>query len=284
MSASTPPNPTDGARRLPALFVSHGAATLTLNPRTPVHSWLRSLGPELQRLGAKAIVCVSAHHQAAPHVRVGTSLTPETIHDHPAAEHHGFRWPVAGSPEVARRVLQALEAAGLRGEEAPTQGLDHGAWVPLSLLFPEARVPVVPLSLHASMARTLHLALGQALAPLRDEGVLLIGSGGTVHNLREFRRSFLGGEAQHEAPPWAHEFDTWVTETLTQQPAFQRNQALANFSSHPLASKAHPTPEHFLPLLVVAGSSAEGAPEQRPRRLHTSYQHGLAMSAFWFDV
>jgi len=268
---------------MPALFVSHGAATLTLNPRTPVNPWLKSLGLELQGLGAKAIVCVSAHHHAAPHVRVGTSLAPETIHDHPASEHYGLRWPVAGSPEVARRVLRALEAAGISGEEAPTQGLDHGAWVPLSLLFPEARVPVVPLSLHASMGRAMHLALGQALAPLRDEGVLLIGSGGTVHNLGEFRRSFLGGGAQHEAPPWAHEFDTWVTETLTKQSAFQRNQALVNFPSHPLASKAHPTPEHFLPLLVVAGSSGDSSPEQRPRRLHTSYQHGLAMSAFRFD-
>jgi 4,5-DOPA dioxygenase extradiol len=251
---------------LPSLFVSHGAPTLLIDP-CPTRDFLAGLGSEMPH--PRAILCISAHWTTeAP--RISGSAVPETIHDF-----YGFpeplyqvRYPAPGDPGLAAEVAGCLD--GLAPEIDPERGLDHGAWVPLKLMYPAADIPVVQLSVSPARDPAWHVELGRRLRPLRAQGVLVIGSGGATHNLRDFARHPLDAPAQ----PYARGFADWLSERITTGEV----ESLENvWSQAPEATRNHPTPEHLVPLHVALGAG-DGTPG---RRLHDAFTYGvLSMAAY----
>jgi len=251
---------------LPTIFVSHGAPTLILEDR-PARAFLQSLGQLLPR--PKAIVAVSAHWDTDLPA-VSLAHRPDTIHDFygfPEALYR-LRYPAPGAPELAERVARLAGAA-----HDPHRGLDHGAWVPAMLAWPEADIPIFQLSVQPNESPAHHIALGRSLASLRAEGVLVMGSGSATHNLRALVRG--GGETEPE--PWAQEFDDWLAQAVEEGD----EAALADYRAQaPNAVDAHPTDEHFLPLHVAFGAAGKGA---RGRALHRSFTLGnLSMASYAF--
>ena len=231
----------------PALFVPHGAPTFALRPGAAG----AALSAMAQSLALpRAIVIVSAHWDTAVPT-VGFAERPETIHDFWGFpdELYEIRYPATGCREASEEVVSALKSAGLPLATDAGRGLDHGAWVPLRLIFPDADVPVIPLSIQSRGGPEEAYKLGRALAPLRKQGVLIIGSGSMTHNLYEFRQ----GSAQPQA--YAQEFAAWVRAAV----AANARTPLINYRTEaPHAVRAHPTEEHFLPLLVALGAQQEG--------------------------
>jgi 4,5-DOPA dioxygenase extradiol len=254
----------------PSVFVSHGAPTLALEENEAV-SFLRGLGAELGR--PRAVLCVSAHW-ATREPSVSAAHRPDTIHDFggfPEALYR-MRYAAPGAPELAARVAELLGGAGLAAHVSPDRGLDHGAWVPLALMYPEADIPVAQLSVQPSEGAAAHFRVGRALAPLRREGVLVLASGSAVHNL-----SRLSGEAG--APEWAAQFDAWLRQKIADG---ARDELLDYRRLAPHARLAHPTEEHLLPLFVAMGAGSDGA-TTRGESLHLSWTYGsLSMAAYRF--
>ena len=256
---------------MPSLFVSHGPPTLVLQD-VPVRAFLAGYGEVLGR--PSAIVAVSAHWEA-PIATVSSAPVQETIHDF-----HGFppelyeqRYPAPGDPALAARVVELLEAAGIPARADPDRGLDHGAWVPLSLMYPAAGVPTIQVSIDPDAGPAYHLALGAALAGLRQENVLLLASGNVTHNLRAF-----AGNAVDEAPPgWVSAFADWLARTV----AADDVEALLQYRQRaPHAIDNHPRDEHLLPLFAALGAAGD---ERRGRRVHESTMHAvLSMDAYAF--
>jgi 4,5-DOPA dioxygenase extradiol len=237
----------------PVAFVSHGAPSLALDAHDPTHRFLTGFGRVLGR--PRAVLCISAHWDTAgPALTAGAA--PETIHDFFGFPEplYALRYPAPGAPWLAQRVRELLATIGEDAHLDPVRGLDHGAWVPLMLMYPEADVPVVQLSVQSRRSGAAHLALGAALAPLAAEGVLVLGSGGATHALGE---AFASHRAAPDAPTpaWAARFDDWLRDALTRGD----RAALEGWSSAPEAARNHPTPEHFLPLLVAAGAGSGAA-------------------------
>ena len=238
--------------RLPSLFVSHGAPTFALEPGL-AGLRLTALGRALPP--PEAVLVVSPHWMT-PTPRVGTSVRPDTIHDFggfdPAL--YQLAYLARGHAALAQRTVERLNDAGWPALADERRGLDHGAWVPLMHLFPQADVPVFQVSLPSRLDADRAWAFGRALAPLADEGVLIIGSGSLTHNLYEFR----GGRAD-DGPPEAYvqRFAQWVREAVEQGDSAR---LLRTLDDAPEAPRAHPTAEHFWPLLVAAGSAGEGTP------------------------
>ncbi len=256
-------------KRQPALFVSHGAPTLPLED-IPARRFLADLGAALPR--PRAILAVSAHW-LTDRPAVSAAPRPETIHDFYGfpAELYKLRYPAAGDADLAGRVRELLSSAGLDAAVDEGRGLDHGAWVPLMLMYPEADVPVIQLSLQPQLGTRHHLRLGAALAPLREEGVLILGSGGATHNLREFR----GSRAEDPLVDYAGRFARWLSDAVERGD----REALADYRAlAPDAARNHPSEEHLLPLHVAAGAGSRG------QRIHRSASYGiLAMDAYRFD-
>lgn len=255
---------------LPALFVSHGAPTLPLEDR-PATRFLRGLLAGMPR--PRAILMISAHHEADG-AEVSLAERPETIHDFrgfPDAL-RAMRHPAPGDPALARQVAGLLRGAGIATAEHPTRGLDHGAWTPLVLMDPQARIPVVSLSIGLGRDARWHFDMGRALAPLRADGVLIVGSGAATHNLRAFFRGRFG--VADEAPE-ARVFADALAEALESgawQDVLNGPDALSG------GRAAHPTDDHIMPLYVAMGAGGAGA-----RRLHASTNHGvIAMDAYAF--
>jgi 4,5-DOPA dioxygenase extradiol len=230
----------------PALFVSHGAPTFALEPGL--------LGPKLMRLGEQltapaAVAVVSAHWQTAG-VEVMRTAAPETIHDFggfPPALYQ-LQYPAPGAPALAEETGALLEAAGFEVSFDERRGLDHGVWVPLLYLLPAANVPVFQVSLPFACRAEQALELGRALKPLRQRGVLVMGSGSLTHNLREIGRT----DPSHTT--YALEFTAWVRRQVQDKDL----EALTDYRRRaPHAVRAHPTEEHFLPLLVAVGASGD---------------------------
>jgi aromatic ring-opening dioxygenase catalytic subunit (LigB family) len=198
------------------------------------------------------------------------------IYDYYGFPEHTYRltWPAPGEPELAQRVAGLLGGAGLPVAVNPGRGFDHGVFVPLKVAFPEARIPVVALSLAASAKSgfnpALHLAAGRALAPLRHEGVLILGSGMSFHNLHAYY--------QPQTLERARAFDAWLTKAV-ESPAVEREALLAGWRQAPFAAYAHPREEHLIPLLIAAGAGGE-APG---RRVFGDEPMGAAISAYRFD-
>ena len=230
----------------PALFLGHGSPMLAIEPSHFTAAW-EQLGRELPR--PRAILAVSAHWYGR-----GTAVTaqdkPRTIHDFygfpPAL--YAIQYAAAGAPQLAARVAQLLAPAAVRLDEE--WGLDHGSWSVLRYLYPQADIPVVQLSLDASLSAPQHYALAQRLAPLREEGVLVLGSGNVVHNLR-----MLQFDPAATAPPWALSFNAAVRAGVQAG----QHAALAAYESLDAgAALSVPTPEHYLPLLYVLALARAG--------------------------
>jgi 4,5-DOPA dioxygenase extradiol len=249
----------------PSLFVSHGAPTLPFED-CPARDFLRGLGQQLGR--PRAIVVASAHWDtAAP--ETGGAAVNSTVHDFqgfPKAL-YDLRYPAPGDPVLAEEV-----AAMTGGTVDPRHGLDHGAWVPLLLMYPAADIPVVQLSVQSAFGAAHHIALGRTLARLRDDNVLVMGSGGFVHNLRLLSRASL---TDGKEPAWSSEFASWMDDKLMARDA----AALADYRKlAPHAVTAQPTEDHFMPLFV-----AYGAGGGKTTRLHSSVTYGsLRMDAYAF--
>jgi len=214
---------------------------------------------------------VVSAHWTEDEVAVSAHPLPPLIYDFSGFPEHTYRlaYPVSGSEALAERVRQRLTEGGVPCRVDKDRGLDHGAFIPLMLMFPKADVPVCQLSLQARLDPGEHLAVGHALAALRDEGVLIIGSGASYHNLR---KAFDAATAISEA------FDAWLTEALCSRTAGGREGRLIDWESAPCARDAHPTEEHLLPLMVVAGASAADAAE----RVYSQVILGARLSAFRF--
>jgi len=198
----------------------------------------------------RAILVISGHWEEPAFAFTGAAGHPGLIFDYYGfpPETYQLEWPSPGAPWLAARGKALMESAGLPSAIDPARGFDHGVFVPLKVAFPEADIPVVQMSLHASLDPALHLAAGRALAPLRDEGVLVIGSGMSFHNLRAY------GDPRVRAP--AAEFDRWLVQAAKSL-GERRAALLADWQSAPWARLCHPREEHLLPLMVAAGSSGE---------------------------
>lgn len=257
---------------LPTLFVSHGAPTLAIVD-SPANRFLRDLGKTLPR--PKAILIASAHWESHGGPAVSLAANPATIHDFGGFPDALFaiQYPAPGAPEMAARAASLLSREGVAVAQSPTRGLDHGAWVPLHLMYPDADIPVAQISIVRGASPEEHERIGHALAPLRDDGVLIIGSGSLTHNLHEFR----GQPIDVTAPDWVSSFGDWMKARLDANDL----QALRDYRTRaPNAERNHPTEEHLLPLYVALGAAGDNA---RAERLHASYEYGiLAMDVYAF--
>lgn len=232
--------------KAPSVFVAHGAPSLALQ-NDAVTRALRAFGETLD--GARAIAVVSAHWQTRGGIRVNAVAKPEVIYDFGgfAPELYTMRYDAPGDPELAHEIA-AMLGATLETE----RGWDHGLWVPLMHIRPKADIPIVEISLLSPSRGDDLLRLGAALAPLRDRGIAVMGTGGIVHNLR--RINFAGVDAPAEE--WAREFDGWVADRLESRDY----AALVHYENAPNARDAVPTSEHYEPLLVAAGAAGDDAP------------------------
>jgi len=251
------------AARFPALFVSHGSPLAAIEK----DGWSLALAEFASTLPRpRALVVVSGHWEAPRPVRVGSSAQPETIHDFSGfpEELHRISYPAPGDPALAARVGELLTKAGFEARLDPTRGLDHGAWIPARVLFPEAKIPVVELAQPLPRTPADGLRIGAALSRLREEGVLLIGSGGIVHNLARMDSA----DDPSRVATWARAFDSWIAERLETMDV----AAIASYRySAPEADRAVPTPEHFDPIFVVLGSARPG---ERVRTIHEGFRYG----------
>jgi 4,5-DOPA dioxygenase extradiol len=258
---------------LPSLYISHGSPMTALHPGK-VGERLAELAATLPR--PKAIVIATAHwlaHQPS----VGGAAEPETIHDFYGFPRELFeiRYPAPGAPELALQIAHMLDRAGLSPQLDPVHGLDHGAWVPLRLLYPQADIPVVPLSIQPNLGPAHQYAVGRALAPLREQGVLVIGSGSITHNLHDFRAGF----SEEREAPYVRPFINWIEQ---QMKAGDVDALLDYRRQAPFAERAHPTDEHLLPLYVALGAAGEDASAQR---IDAGIDLGfLAMDMYRFDT
>lgn len=255
--AGAAPSPKKGKRmsanRMPVAFLPHGGGPWPFvqmgigrpEELTALAAYLRSV-KDVPKQKPKALLVVSAHWEE----RVPTVMTapkPPMFYDYYGfpPESYQITWPAPGEPRLAAKVRSLLESAGFQTAEDATRGFDHGTFVPLKLTYPEAEIPTIQLSLIAGLDPARHLQLGRALQPLRDEGVFIVGSGMTYHNLRAF------GPA---AAPVATAFDDWLKNAAT-QPSEERDRALTAWAQAPSARRAHPREEHLLPLMVIAGAA-----------------------------
>ena len=257
----------------PTLFISHGSPMLAIED-SPAREFLLSYGREIGK--PRAIVVASAHFGTSRPAVVGDAK-PSMIYDFggfPDALYH-IVYPAPGDPIVAMKVAGLLQAAGLAPAIVTGRGFDHGAWVPLSLMYPAADVPIVQVAVQPHLGPAHHVALGRALASLKDEDIMVIGSGSATHNLHEF---FRGQHEPNEEPPaWVAKFDDWVRERV----AAGATDDLINYRKlAPFARENHPTEEHFLPLHVAIGAAGEDA---KGELIHSSYANGvLSMDAYRF--
>jgi aromatic ring-opening dioxygenase catalytic subunit (LigB family) len=264
---------------LPTYFVSHGGGPWPWMREQygPVYdklaASLAALRREADASGAVRAVLVVSSHWEAPQFMVSSGTAPGMIYDYGGFPPHTYQvqYPAPGEPVLARRVAELLNAAGHPAGLDPERGFDHGTFSMLYPVYPEARMSVVQLSLRRDLDPAAHLAAGRALAPLRDDGVLIIGSGLSFHNLRQFGPS--GKIASHA-------FDAWLQDTLLEHDPVQRAQLLLRWDAAPQARAAHPREEHLIPLLV-----ALGAAEREPAACvyhEDDFFGSLAVSSFRF--
>ncbi|MEI6208526.1 MAG: class III extradiol ring-cleavage dioxygenase [Desulfuromonadales bacterium] len=247
-------------KRFPSIFVSHGAPSMIIED-CPTRDFLRQLGKEIGR--PKAIVSVSAHWTTAE-PRVTMHPQPPTLYDFSGfpEELYSLTYPAPGDPVLAKRVLTLLNNQGITGEKDMSRGYDHGAWAPLMLMYPEADIPVIQLSIQPHKGTEYHMALGKALQPLRDDGVLIIASGSATHNLRDF----FGRSIDSQPPEYVKEFADWLKHSVSEGAT---DELLDYVNKGPHAIRNHSTPEHFLPLYVAMAGAEKGTV------IHDAYTYGV---------
>lgn len=259
--------------RLPTLFISHGSPMLAIQ-ESSAHQFLSILAESIPK--PKAIIIASAHWETNGSLVTLTAKNPQTIHDFSGFPRELFdmQYPAPGAPEIALHVKGMLEQKGLMVDTNPKRGLDHGAWVPLSLMYPKADIPVTQVSILRGASPAQHFRAGLALNKLRDEGVLVIGSGSITHNLYEFR----GQAIDTSVPLWVSEFNQWMHDRLVEG---DKQSILDYRKKAPHAEMNHPSEEHLAPLFVAMGAAGESV---HANRIHSSYEYGiLAMDIFKFD-
>lgn len=264
---------------MPTLFVPHGAGPCFFMDWNPPHAWdrtaqfLKNICTSLSQR-PKAIVLISGHW-LENNFTVGSNSRPGLIYDYRGFPAHTYelQYPAPGNPDLAARITDLLTQANLPCAQDPVRGYDHGVFIPLKVMFPDADIPVVQLSLRNDLDPRAHLDSGRALAPLREEGVLIVGSGMSFHNMRGYGDPKFG--------PVSDEFDDWLTQVVT-MPGPQRRQALAEWDRAPGARLAHPinAEEHFLPLLVAAGAAGDDPGQQ----VFTDRVMEVTLSAYRFGA
>ncbi|MGE3727423.1 MAG: class III extradiol ring-cleavage dioxygenase [Candidatus Sericytochromatia bacterium] len=264
------------SKRFPTFFIPHGGGPCffmdwTMGPADTwdgLASWLRQMAEQVGQRPS-AILVISAHWET-PEVRITGHARPELIYDYYGFPEHTYHltYPAPGAPALAQQIHTLLKDAGIPAQVDAERGYDHGVFIPLKLIYPEAEIPVLQISLRADLDPAFHHQLGQALAPLRDQGVLLIGSGMSFHNLRVFGR---------DVRPQAREFDTWLSQAVAQIAEARAGQ-LNLWNDAPSGRFSHPREEHLLPLMVVAGA-AEHEPGEK---VFEGEIMGSVISAFQF--
>jgi len=247
---------TDKSTRMPALFIPHGGGPCFFMDWDPKDEWdnmanyLRNIANGLPAK-PKAIVMVSAHWIQSE-VTVTSAAHPEMIFDYHGFPAHTYelRYPAPGEPALADKLVHLLKAAGIQARTDDQRGFDHGMFIPLLLMFPEANIPVIQMSLTKTLNPAEHIAIGQALESLRDDEVLIVGSGMSFHNMRGY------GDPQYG--PISDAFDDWLTQSVVSDPD-ARNKALSHWENAPGARQCHPprAEEHLIPLMVVAGAAGQ---------------------------
>lgn len=262
-------------KSLPSLFISHGAPNLVIDD-TPASQFIRSYGASLAR--PARVVVASAHFEAETAL-VTADRSPEMIYDFNGFEPelYRMRYPAPGDPALAERVVDLLSDNGIDSALAHDRGYDHGTWVPLMLLLPDADVPVVQLSVSPRKGAEYHYRLGQALRPLGEENILVIGSGSLTHNLAVLFRNGLDNQAK--TSDWVETFAEWMHRNVGAGAV----EALIDYRSQaPYAVENHPSEEHLLPFFVAAGAARSGG--RQGERVHASTAFGvLSMDAYAFN-
>lgn len=261
--------------RQPAFFIAHGGGPCFFLP-DPHNLWtglagtLRSI-PDMLPQRPEALLVVSAHWET-PGFRLSGSAAPSLLYDYHGFPDHTYAltWPAPGAPDVARRACALLNDAGLPAKVDMERGWDHGVFVPMKVAFPEADIPCVAMSLDLGLDPALHLRAGEALSGLRDDGVVIIGSGSSYHNMRGFADPALARAS--------FDFDRWLGDAVACASA-EREKALCSWKDAPGARISHPREEHLLPLMVVAGTSRAAGAVMDGQILGGQ----VALSAFRFD-
>lgn len=242
--------------RFPSVFVNHGGGPLPLMGQQPhlaanmkeiVHKFLPKAEP-------KAIVVVSAHWESNP-IKIASSASPQMYFDYGGFPPHTYEYeyPAPGSPELAQKIHNLLQDEGLESQLDDKRGYDHGVFVPLMIMFPEANIPVVCVSLHSSLDPVKNIQIGKALSPLRDEGVLILGSGLTFHNMHAFFNS------SNRSVQASKDFNGWLKTTIMENSSEHYMEALKKWAEAPGGRISHPREEHLLPLLVIAAAGGMDA-------------------------
>nr|ACO59903.1 4,5-DOPA dioxygenase extradiol [Suaeda salsa] len=245
-------------------FLSHGTPMMIIEESQPARKFLESWTEKIYSKKPKAILVISAHWET-DHPAVTSVEVNDTIHDFYGfpAPMYQFKYPAPGSPDLAKRVQELLTASGFKSVQTDKKrGLDHGAWVPLMFMYPEPEIPVCQLSVQSHLDGKFHYNLGRALAPLKDEGVLIIGSGSATHPSNATPHSYDG------VAPWAADFDCWLETSLTNGRYEEVNKCETKAPNWKLA---HPWPEHFYPLHVAMGAAGE---DWKAELIHNSWDHG----------
>jgi 4,5-DOPA dioxygenase extradiol len=252
---------------LPTVFVSHGSPMIMLQ-QTKAHEFLTHFGQQLGR--PEAIIVASAHYESDMPT-VTSDAQPRMIYDF-----GGFPKPLyemtysaPGAPDLAERIVAMLGQKGVNARTQADRGYDHGTWVPLKLMYPDASIPIVQISVQSRQSASAHIELARALAPLRHENILIMGSGSLTHNLYELIRS--GMQLDGKAPEWVEAFASWAYEKASAGDL----DALSHYLERaPFARENHPSPEHYLPLPFALAAAGEGA---KGERVHTSCEYGVLM-------
>jgi aromatic ring-opening dioxygenase catalytic subunit (LigB family) len=260
---------------LPTLFIPHGGGPCFFMDWNPPDTW-KKMGAWLGALAGstgvtpKAIVVISGHWEQ-PEFSVSGSPHPPLIYDYQGFPPHTYqlRYDAPGAPALAQQITGLLEQAGFPARLDPERGFDHGVFIPFKLIYPNAEIPIVQLSLKAGLDPRVHIEAGRALKPLRKQGVLIVGSGMSYHNLRGFGPDFGAASGQ---------FDAWLTDAVGAPSAQTRNQKLEHWLTAPHARLAHPREEHLLPLMVASGAAGEDL----GRRIFTDRVMGVTVSAYQF--
>ncbi len=261
--------------RFPTLFLSHGGGPWPFmeDRRVQYAKTAEAFAnlPQLLPERPKAVLVITGHWEADAFT-VSTSPHPPMVYDYYGFPEHTYhlKYPAPGKPELAARAKALLTQAGLDCREDPDQGFDHGTFVPLGLMYPNADMPIVLLSLKSSYDAAEHVKVGQAIASLRDEGILIVGSGLTYHNMRGFNRP--------ESKPVSYDFEAYLNEAISNPDAARRNAMLVDWENAPSARLAHPREDHLLPLMVAAGAAGRDV----GRRVFVDEVAHVAMASYVF--
>lgn len=243
--------------RFPSVFVNHGGGPLPLMGQQPeIVAQFKDVTKKWLPTKPDAIVVFSAHWESNP-IQITSSIKPSMLYDYSGfpAETYKYQYPAPGSPVLAEKIKRLLDANGIESQLNDKRGFDHGVFIPLMCMYPDADIPVVAVSLHASLSAKRSIEVGNALAPLCNDKILLLGSGYTYHNMQGI---FHPSNATYKA---SSSFNDWLKETITSNNFDERVRKLENWETAPGARESHPREEHLLPLLTIAATASTNSPE-----------------------